>query len=662
MSDLTPTVGTPPDMVPAGRIFAAPEPAPDTPKPDSARAGPATLPFKPQKMVRWLAPGQLAVTAVRAVLSGTFGAYADRRETQAALHQHDADEAGPDTADGRIFTYDAHVDERGEFWLDFVADLGDGFDPTFTVAWLLGRAELPAPARDAVAVEAGTAIAGDRTRRGHVLVMGGDQVYPTASRDEYANRLAGPYEAALPWVTDGEPPHLFAIPGNHDWYDGLTSFIRQFCQRRWIGAWRTRQSRSYWALRLPHRWWVFGVDVQLQSDIDRPQIDYFCQVARELRPGDRVILCTPEPAWAHTRSTVDAFDNLAYFEKEVIAPTGAELALTLTGDLHHYARYTAPRASGDGERHKITAGGGGAYLFGTQLLPETLELERIPHAPPEAKLPPDETWTRGPLYPDLKASTLLKWGALASFWKNPSFAVFLGAMYALFAWFLQSASQTSAHIPTSFIAEVHQPGTRWSDVAASFWHVAQYSPAVIAFSLLFVGGMIGFTTADVERSSLLLHHERLRTLVKVGVGAIHGLAHLALAVGLTWLLSKPIAEVTTLGNAFLFIVGMVVLGGVAGSLLLSLFLLPALNYNEAFSAQHLETYKNFVRMKIGSRGELKLWAYGVDAPGTWKFHPSAPAGQPYFDATAAPTVRVIDTVTIAAPPSDGIPAEASVAL
>ncbi|HEX6749230.1 MAG TPA: hypothetical protein VF092_18175 [Longimicrobium sp.] len=637
MSEVT-SATTAPEKVPVGKI--------------AAPAGPAELPFTPAKMVRWLAPGQLAVTAVRAVLSAAFGEYADRRETLAALHQHDADEAGPDTADGRIFTYDAHVETDGDFWLDFVADLGDGFDPTYTVAWLLGRPELPAPTFGEEAVRADGAIDGERTRRGHVLVMGGDQVYPTASRDEYANRLAGPYEAALPWVTDADPPHLFAIPGNHDWYDGLTSFIRQFCQRRWIGAWRTRQSRSYWALRLPHRWWVFGVDVQLQSDIDRPQIEYFCQVARELREGDRVILCTPEPAWAHTRSDVDAFDNLAYFEKTVIAPTGAQLALTLTGDLHHYARYSTGGESGTA-RHKITAGGGGAYLLGTQLLPETLDLE----TPADTK----ESWQRGPLYPDLKASTGIKWGAIFSFWHNPSFAIFLGAMYALFAWFLQSASKTSAYIQTSFIEEVHQDGVRWMDVAASFWNVAKYSPAVIAFSLLFVTGMIAFTTPDVERSKLLLRYEKLRTAVKVGVGGVHGFAHLGLAVGLTWLLSQPLANVNSLGNALLFIVGMVGLGGILGSLLLSLFLLPALNYNEAFSAQHLETYKNFVRLKIAKTGELHLWSYGVDGPGKWKFHPSAPAGTPYFDAVHEPKVRVIDRLTIDRPPSDGKQPEASVA-
>src|SRR5215510_9465811 len=88
---------------------------------------------------------------------------------------------------------------------------------------------------------------GQPTPRADVLVLGGDQVYPSATRDNYRDRMAGPYAAALPAVS-GHTPVLFAIPGNHDWYDGLTSFTRQFCQRRTIGAWQTEQFRSYFAV------------------------------------------------------------------------------------------------------------------------------------------------------------------------------------------------------------------------------------------------------------------------------------------------------------------------------------------------------------------------------------------------------------------------------
>lgn len=636
------------------------------------RRGPAELPWKPQGMVRWFSPRELASAGMRAALSAVFGEYADRRELQAALHDGDARAAEPHDYSGRTDTEDG-------FWIDYVADLGDGFRSTYTVAWLLAQPTLPAPAGDAVpvprersaAARSAELKAGTRTRRGHVLVMGGDQVYPTASREEYTNRMSGPYEAALPWHGEGEAPHLFAIPGNHDWYDGLTAFIRLFTQKRWIGGWGTQQSRSYFALQLPERWWLLGIDVQLAADIDQPQMDYFCRVAERMQPGDRVILCTAEPAWVHTRSEPRAFDNLAFFENKVLAPRGAELALTLTGDLHHYARYSSPAAEGARQRHKITAGGGGAYLLGTQLLPADIELD-APVPPAEAAAAAaragedtdhrrhrTETWTRGPLYPGLGESLALKLGAWKLFWKNPSFALFLGAVYAIFAWFVQSASQASA----VFEVRVGRADEAWNfmdavksipfssagvaEVTGLFLGLTRYSPSIVALALLFIGGMIAFTAPDVERSRLLVKYPRLRLAARVTMGALHGAAHIALIVGFVWAFAAlhfPTAPGAQASGLLLlgFVGAMIVGGGVLGSLLMSLFLLPFVNYNEAFSAQHLESHKNFVRLRIDRDGDLTVYAYGVDAPGKWRFHPDADPGEPYFDATVPPRVRLVD--------------------
>ena len=137
-------------------------------------------------------------------------------------------------------------------WLDHVADLGDGFDPTYTVARLL--------AADAVEVDPpeGTQGAPLHLPRGRLLVLGGDEVYPTPSSTGYEDRTKGPYRAALPPGAVDPAPFLVALPGNHDWYDGLTAFLRLFAQRRPLGGWRTAQTRSYFAVELPQRWWLVG--------------------------------------------------------------------------------------------------------------------------------------------------------------------------------------------------------------------------------------------------------------------------------------------------------------------------------------------------------------------------------------------------------------------
>jgi hypothetical protein len=115
-----------------------------------------SLGFVPQEPVRWLSPGQLVRTAAKVAVSSLFADYADRREVQAAL-------PSPPVSIGA---------GQDDLWIDYVADLGDGFDPTYTVAWLLAEPQLD--------------VGGLRLPRGQVLVFGGDEVYrplrPPATR------------------------------------------------------------------------------------------------------------------------------------------------------------------------------------------------------------------------------------------------------------------------------------------------------------------------------------------------------------------------------------------------------------------------------------------------------------------------------------------------
>ena len=86
------------------------------------RAHEHVLGFRPEDAVRWLSPGELWRAGVKVVLSSVFASYADKREVLEALAPTPL--AVPPS-------------DSGELWLDFVADLGDGFDATCTVAGLL---------------------------------------------------------------------------------------------------------------------------------------------------------------------------------------------------------------------------------------------------------------------------------------------------------------------------------------------------------------------------------------------------------------------------------------------------------------------------------------------------------------------------------------------
>jgi hypothetical protein len=51
-------------------------------------------------------------------------------------------------------------------------------------------------------------------------------------------------------------PQCYCIPGNHDWFDGLDTFLKKICQRSWLGGWLLPQQHSFFALALPHGWCV----------------------------------------------------------------------------------------------------------------------------------------------------------------------------------------------------------------------------------------------------------------------------------------------------------------------------------------------------------------------------------------------------------------------
>ena len=66
-----------------------------------------------------------------------------------------------------------------------IADTGDGFDPTYTVAWCASQASLRPEGADRA------------LPRGAYLILAGDEVYPVGSPREYESRFIGPYKAAL---------------------------------------------------------------------------------------------------------------------------------------------------------------------------------------------------------------------------------------------------------------------------------------------------------------------------------------------------------------------------------------------------------------------------------------------------------------------------------
>jgi Calcineurin-like phosphoesterase len=547
----------------------------------------ADLPFTRRSPVRWFSPNVLAKAGLRVVESLAFGAYLDKRELQAAI---------PVPTPLR-----SHAD-RSELWIDYLADTGDGFAATYTIAWLVAQPELRVRGLDRP------------LPRASVLVMGGDEVYPLGSATEYADRLVGPYSAALPW-TEEPHPDLFALPGNHDWYDGLTGFMRIFCQGKWVGGWKTSQERSYFAVALPHRWWLWGVDIQFDAYIDEPQLRFFEEQAAQLRPGDRIILCTSRPSWIHAAFAPFGYRNLIYIERTFIRPRGARLMLSLSGDSHHYAHYYEDSQDG---AHKITAGGGGAFLHPTHDLPEELSIQLDPDDPSEVP----QRYRRGLCFPAADASRRLALRAFGLPLVNPSFMLVTAALHALFLWISQPGLRALRARLGHPLAEVPS-GLIFRTLATGLFS----SPLSLLLILALVAVLVGFAKPP-ER----WRRGRWRILVKSAMGLIHAALQL-LAVLIVALVSIRLVSQVATGHWFIswLIVMVFVLGGIVGGVVMGLYLvlctlLPGLETHgdETFSSMRLTSYKNFLRLRIGPDGVLRVYPIGLRrVPQRWRLDPAA---------------------------------------
>jgi hypothetical protein len=310
-------------------------------------------------------------------------------------------------------------------WIDFVADTGDDRDVSQAVAKML-FAEFTVAEPEGPGGEPGEVLV---LPRGDVLLFGGDTAYPVATAEEIFRRVVAPWNEAL---RDARPPDdpvrvVLAIPGNHDWYDGLDGFGRFFRKRprsteRTFQSLRPGDARR--ALRRGRRVGLVarglhldevGGTLRILADAGKGILAFFrgTKVARRkwlwldgyepiqessywalpLAPGldlwgaDRQLgrLDFRQRAFFQDRRKVVGEDARIWF----VAPDPAiafgesyepgarmlsacklsfdrDRLFYLSGDLHHYER----RPPGNGGRSlSVIAGGGGAFLHGTRITP-----------------------------------------------------------------------------------------------------------------------------------------------------------------------------------------------------------------------------------------------------------------------------------------------------
>jgi hypothetical protein len=303
------------------------------------------------------------------------------------------------------------ADASGEFWFDYIADTGDGQRPAYALSYLclgdLWATDAPAADRDrrqlahTTAPKDAQAATATRLPRGEFLFVGGDTSYHVGDYRTLLARFHAPFWwAAKDRENAGHPPPdtrpIFAIPGNHDYYDNIVGFNRQF--RPALGDdvvllgkhYKTRldlpgfcraQNASYVFLRLPFDWSFLGVDAQ-NGRIDIRQYAFFDKALRQ-HGRERLIIATPEPTTCFGRTAdpdskrTDLFRALglalAFLKDGALEPGRARV--DISGNYHHYERYWGATDGTAETAHyaHIVAGGGGAFLH-----PSDTDFKQLP--------------------------------------------------------------------------------------------------------------------------------------------------------------------------------------------------------------------------------------------------------------------------------------------
>lgn len=617
-------------------------------------------------MTAWYGPRALTQTGIRDFVSRVIGQYADQRVLQAAVDRPYLaqlvaryDYSDPLAAPEQVLPADAD----GAVWVDYVSDSGDGFEPTYSIARLL---TLPALELEG---------AGRKLPSGNLLIMGGDQAYPYGSIEDYQKRLIQPFNLTS-WHAELGPADVrksvFVLPGNHDWYDGLSAFDRIFCSRRngisagtTFGPYQCRQHRSYWAIQLPHDWWIWGLDVQLTASLDVGQMQYFAAISDSFKDfsetlpraksRNKIILCIATPSWLEgdQAGTFEAYsENLRQILN--LAIDNATVCCVISGDWHHYCRYF----NNDHRLNLITSGGGGAYLAPTHQLksvikvPWQLATDEAPrlldfrlNAPSSTtdEAVANATMQARPeaVYPPRRTSRLLSWLVPAFPIWNPTFCLALGTLYFLMYWFYTSAlnitpfclgmstqerpfcpARPRERIPMDDILigakEVLTPFEHFYYLFdASRWQPFLAITVLLVFGLIyqFLAGFKSGWKRIVESAVFWLLHVFLMAYM---ADAVLSWAAASDALGKSgWL--RILATST-----IMWIVG----GGLAG-LMCGIYLFIGnrvlhTHHDNAFSSIRIAGYKNFLRLRI-TKDDLTIYPIGLDRVPTragWR-HPTA---------------------------------------
>jgi Calcineurin-like phosphoesterase len=220
------------------------------------------------------------------------------------------------------------------------------------------------------------------------MVVCSDVIYPTGDVNDYPEKFFRPYQRY------GKP--IYALPGNHDWYDQLQGFMFTFCDRLPPAGgmppgdlhgllrllWRkpkpvaasTRERRAAFRGRpdppQPAPYWVIdvgplvlvGIDTGISGQLDRDQGDWLARVSREIDKPK--VLLTGKPLIVDGQYHPGVIEQRGFTVDDLVREPAHRYVAAIGGDIHNYQRY--PVRLEDGRRLEyVVAGGGGAFMHAT---------------------------------------------------------------------------------------------------------------------------------------------------------------------------------------------------------------------------------------------------------------------------------------------------------
>jgi hypothetical protein len=327
--------------------------------------------------------------------------------------------------------------------------------------------------------------------------------------------------------SDTEPLRpLFGVPANHDYYDNLDGFNRQFRRPPFkiveenridspemnalplrIPTFRREQEASYTALRLPFGWWFLGIDSE-NKRLDFRQRQFFKDVMEKGKPK-KIIISTPEPTTVFGRQGDETdktavylaaitksmglkqpFLNNGQFDPLDASPCAKKIEpgeycrLDLSGDVHHYARYWGPENEDGGQKEcasenyaSVVAGGGGAFFDSTEtLIGKSKVTKKGELTTTRGEIPPQV------LFPAPRRARNATADRIFDLWniRKGGYVQIAGAIIALIIFFLVRTSSATQHIHEFFGNISYR---RISDTRAGTFAALALAAAVILFIL-----------------------------------------------------------------------------------------------------------------------------------------------------------------------------------